>query len=176
MLPGFKQWWKEDKAVVAVEVGLLMPLMLVLMLGSVDIGVWILLDQKVLNADQMVADLLTRNPTVSTTDLTNAIEAGKLTIQPYSTASYAVDIAGVQFVGGPTQPQVIWRYTTVNGVANPDVPADANNLGADQEGVIVVTVTYTFIPPFLGVLANASYKMKEVAFARGRNGLFIPKV
>ena len=73
------------------------------------------------------------------------------------------------------QPVVRWRYT-VNMNTNTDVPANADNLGDSQDGVIVVTTLYTYVPFFTGGLTKASYKMKEVAFARGRNGLFIPEV
>ena len=133
MLNMLRHWWKEDRAVVAIEVGLLMPLLLIIMAGVMDIGNDILINQKVTDADQMIADLLTRKPTVSTTDLANAIEAGKLTLQPYDTASYGVDIVGVQFVGGPLKPVVIWR-DTVNMQPNTNVPANTLNLGADQRG------------------------------------------
>ncbi len=176
MLKMLKWWWKEDRAVVAIEVGLLMPLMMVLLAGVMDIGTGILINQKLVNADQMIADLLTRNDTVSAADLANAIEAGKLTLQPYNTDSYGVDIVGVQFVGGPTKPQVIWRSTT-NMDPNQDVPDNAQNLGADQEGVVVVTVRYVYSPRFAEIIpGGATHVMTEVSFARGRNGLFVPKV
>jgi Flp pilus assembly protein TadG len=176
MLRMFKCWWKDDRAVIAIEVGILMPTMLVLLLGTIDIGMGIYINQKLLNAGQMIADLLTRNDTVSASvDLPNAVLAGQLTMAPYSTATFGVDVAGIQFNGGPTLPAVVWRYTT-NMSANTDVPNDANNLGDNQDGVIVVTVVYNYVPFFVGGLTQTSYPMKEVAFARGRNGLFIPEV
>jgi Flp pilus assembly protein TadG len=176
MLIMFRRWWKDDKAVIAIEVGILMPTMLILLLGVMDIGTAVYLNQKLINADQMIADLLSRNDTVSAAvDLPNAVVAGQLTLAPYDITTFGVDVAGVQFQGGPLQPVVEWRYTT-NMNTNPDVPADANNLGDDQDGVIVVTVTYNYVPFFTGGLTNASYTMQEVAFARGRNGLFIPEV
>ena len=170
-----KLWWREEKAVIAIEIGILMPVMLTLLLGVVDIGSGVYLNQKLINADQMVADLLARNDTVSAAQLQDAVTAGQLTLEPYSTASFGVDVAGIQFNGGPLLPVVMWRYT-VNMNTNPDVPANADNLGDSQDGVIVVTTMYTYVPFFTGALTKASYTMKEVAFARGRNGLFIPEV
>ena len=176
MLRMLEHWWKNEKAVIAIEVGILMPTMLTLLLGVMDIGTGVYLNQKLINADQMIADLLTRNDTVSAAvDLPNAVVAGQLTLAPYSTGSFGVDVVGIQFDGGPLQPTIIWRYT-VNMNINLDVPTDANNLGNNQDGVIVVTTMYTYKPFFLGGMTKASYPMKEVAFARGRNGLFIPEV
>jgi len=65
MLNMFKNWWKDDRAVIAIEVGFLFPTMLTLLLGVMDIGNGVYINQKLIDADQMIADLLTRNPTVS---------------------------------------------------------------------------------------------------------------
>ena len=171
----FKNWLKEDKAVIAIEVGILMPVMLTLLLGVMDIGTGVYINQKLIDADQMIADLVTRNPTVSAAvDLPNAITAGQLTMQPYSTTTFGVDIVGIQF-GNPTPtPAIVWR-DTVNMQPNPNVPANAANLGSASEGVVVVTAVYTYVPFFLGGLSSTSYPMQEISFARGRNGLFIPE-
>ena len=168
-----KYWYRDDRASVAIEVGLLIPVMLTLLLGVVDVGNYICADQKLIDANHMVADLLTRNPTIATSDLQDAFTAGQLTMGPYDAATFGIDVVGVQFEGGPTQPQIQWRYTN-NAVTNGDVPTDTNNLGNDQDGVIVVTATYTYVPFLIGGLANLSYNLKEVAIARGRNGLYIP--
>jgi Flp pilus assembly protein TadG len=172
-----KKWWKEDRAVIAVEIGILMPTMLTLLLGIIDIGTGVYINQKLIDADQMIADLLTRNPVVSAAvDIPNAVTAGQLTISPYDTTTFGVDIVGIQFQGGPLQPTVEWRYTTANMAPNPLVPANADNLGNDQDGVLVVTAVYTYVPFFLGGLSSAFYNMQETSFARGRNGLYIPEV
>ncbi len=170
-----RHWWKDDEAVVAIEMGILMPVMLTMLLGIMDIGNEVYLSQKLINADQMVADLLTRNDTDSNADLQDALIAGQLTLSPFDTTTFGIDIVGIQFQGGPTKPTIEWRYTN-NMTSNPDVPNDAQNLGNDQDGVVVVTAVYTYVPFFFGGLTSASYNLQEVAFARGRNGLFIPLV
>ena len=177
MLRMLKNWWREDRAAIAIEVGILMPTMLVMLMGIIDIGTGVYINQKLINADQMIADLLTRNPTVSAAvDLPNAIIAGELALKPYDTTSFGVDIASIQFNGGPLMPQIKWRYTSVNMLPNQDLPHAADNLGGDQDGVIVVTTAYTYVPFFTGGLTSVTYDMREVAFARGRNGLYIPEV
>src|ERR1035437_1580844 len=120
------RWWKDDKAVIAIEIGILMPVMLTLLLGVADIGTGVYLNQKLINADQMIADLLSRNDTVSAAvDLPNAVIAGQLTLAPYDTTTFGVDVAGIKFQGGPLQPTVVWRYTT-NMNINQAVPNNAN--------------------------------------------------
>jgi Flp pilus assembly protein TadG len=175
MLNMVKSWWKDDRAVIAIEVGLLFPTMLTLLLGVMDIGNGVYISQKLIDADQMMADLLTRNPTVSkSSDLPNAIIAGQLTMSPFDTSPFGADIVGIEFINSSTNPVVEWR-DTVNTSANQMVPADASGLGNTLEGVIVVTTVYTYTPFFTGGLTGSTYAMQETAFARGRNGLYIPE-
>jgi len=148
--------------------------MLILLLGTLDTGEAILINQKTINATQMIGDLLGREDSVSTAELNDAVEAGKLTMMPYSTQSFGVDIAGIQFVGGPNNPQVMWRHT-VNMDPNILILENADGLGADGDGVLGVTVSYTYTPYFSFVLTGA-IEMSEVSYVRGRRGLYIPKV
>lgn len=170
----FMTWMRDDRAAIAVEVGLLMPTMLIMMMGVIDTGMAVLINQKVINSTQTVGDLLGRDTQISTAELNDCVEAGKLALMPYSTASYGVDVAGIQFVGGPTMPKVIWR-DTVNMTPNANILSGATGLGKDQEGILGVTVQYTYTPIFSGFFSGPTV-LTEVSYVRGRKGLFIPRV
>ena len=174
MLKSFKSWWTEDSAVIAVEVGLLVPAMLTIMMGVIDTGVGVLTSQKVINSVQTVGDLLGREESVSTEILNNCVEAGKLGMMPYETTTFGVDVAGIKFVGGPGNPTVVWR-DTINMDPNADILIKAEGLGAADEGVLGVTVRYVYHPYFSGILSG-DIAINEVSYVRGRKGLFIPRV
>lgn len=174
MLTSFKKWWCDDRAVIAIEAGILMPVMLVLMMGVVDTGMAVLINQKVINASQTVADLLGRNVQIATVDINDSVEAGRLALMPYNATSFGADIAGIQFNGGPTMPTIIWR-DTVNMDPNLAILDGAQGLGKDQEGVLGVTVQYKYTPLFTGTFTGTKI-LQEVSYVRGRNGLFIPRV
>lgn len=174
MLKTFTRWCKDDEAVIAIEVGLLMPVMLTILLGIIDTGRGVLTSQKVINAVQTVGDLLGRLDSVSTAQLNDAVEAGRLTMMPFSTTDFGVDVAGIQFAGGPTNPTVIWR-DTINMDPNTNILTNASGLGADQDGVLGVTVRYIYTPYFSGVFTGP-LTINEVSYVRGRKGLFIPRV
>ena len=174
MRKNFISWWWNEQAVIALEVGLLMPVMLVILMGVIDTGNGVVASQKMINAAQTVGDLIGRDDSVTTAQLNDCIEAGKLSMMPLDTTTFGVDVAGIQFVGGPTKPKVIWDYT-YNSDPNPTILTKASGLGADQEGVLGVTAKYTYTPYFAGVLSG-SLPITEISYVRGRNGLFIPKV
>lgn len=169
----FKRWGEDERAVIAIEVGVLMPMMLVLLMGVIDTGMGVLTSQKVINSVQTVGDLLGREVTLSTADINDCVAAGKLALMPYDTASYGVDIAGIQFVGGPTKPKVIWR-DTFNMTANATILDKASGLGADGEGVLGVTVQYIYNPLFSAVFTGPK-TLYEVSYVRGRKGVFITR-
>ncbi|MDE1153522.1 MAG: pilus assembly protein [Micavibrio sp.] len=171
---GFKQFMKDDSAVAAIEAGLLFPLLVMILCGTIDLGMMLLTSQKVVNAAQTISDLMTRGTQVSDTDINDAIMAGQMALMPYSTTSYGVDIVGIQFIGTTLVPTVEWRKTQNMGINN-NVLAKSDGMGAQDEGIVAVTVNYTFTPIFTSVVTGPM-KMKEESYARGRKGLFVAKV
>ncbi len=169
----FVKFLKQDKANAAIEAGFLFPVMVGIMCGMVDMGTALVTNQKVTTACQIVADLLARDRSVTEAQIQDAVVAGRLALMPYNTASYGVDIAGVQFVGSTLEPTVRWRETQ-NMSENANVLTRSEGLGLQNEGVVAVTVEYLFRPYFSGFMIN-DIQMHEEAYVRGRKGLFVQK-
>lgn len=163
---GFIRWLKDDGATAAVEAGFLFPFLLLVLCGTIDTGLSLVTNQKVTNATQTVSDLLTREIQVTPGDIDDAIIAGRMAMMPYPTDSYGVDIASVKFIGATKVPTVQWRRT-FNMVANTEITDRTEGLGAQNEGVLAVTVRYVFTPVFTSYF-GAPIVMKIESFARGR--------
>lgn len=164
-------WWKDEDAATAIEAGLIFPILMTIMCGTIDIGIAIITNQKLLNASQMVSDLLTREERLEPDDIQEAFVAGQLSMQPYNTDTFGVDVAGVQFLTESLTPTVQWREI-INTSANEGVEEGSAGLGLENEGVIAVTARYSYEPFFTYVFTTA-WNMEEVSYARPRNGLFI---
>ena len=173
IIKGFKSWLKDNKAVAAIEMGMLLPLMLAILMGMFDTGNAVLINQKAINASQTVSDLLGRHEVVDDELLDEYIKAGELMFQPNDTASYGVDIVGIQFDGSPDNPVERWRETR-NMIVNPNIVANAAGLGAEDEGVLGITVKFTY-EPFFSSDFMGTFDIWEVAYVRGRTGIFITK-
>ncbi len=161
----FHRWLKNEEGLAAMEAAMIFPILMTLLLGTFDMGNGILANQKTIRASQITADLLARNKSVSSTMLTESIEAGRLAFEPLSTTSYGIDIISIRFDNN-SQPQIVWRETQ-NMTAVADVLDRVAPLGAPGEGVLVVAVKYDFEPIFSGFVVD-SISMREIAFARGR--------
>jgi Flp pilus assembly protein TadG len=164
-LQKLKNWLQDTEAVAAVEAALIMPVLAVLFLGAFDVGRGILINQKVVSASQIAADLIARGMSVDINDVNEAIEASQLALQPYDTSTFGIDIVSLEFDAND-QPQILWRETR-NMTPNNDSVASTAGVFPEGEGVIIVTVAYTYEPSF-GDTVIGDVTMREIAFARGR--------
>lgn len=170
MRAGLSRWIKDEEAVAAVEAALVFPIMLTMLLGVFDMGNAILINQKAIRASQVTADLVTRDRSVSMSEIDDAIDAGRLSFVPFSDATYGIDVVSIRF-DGDANPQIVWRETR-NMTAMADVLTRVADLAQPNDGVVVVAVQYDFVPVFAGFVMD-SLRMQEVAFARGRKSAVV---
>jgi len=173
LLNSFKKWLNNTDAVAAIEMGMILPLMLTILMGMFDTGSAILLSQKAINASQTIGDLLGRHDVIDDDLLDEYIKAGELMFQPNDTASYGIDIVGIQFDGDSDNPVERWRETR-NMSANADIISGAVGLGDDKEGVLGITVQFTY-EPFFSSDFMGTFNIQEVSYVRSRSGLFITR-
>lgn len=167
------RWMNSEEALVTVEAALVFPILLTLLMGTFDMGNAILANQKAIRSSQVVADLITRSRTVGQTDIDEAVEAGRLAFETLTSDSYGVDIVSVRF-DEDALPAIVWRETSGNISANPNVLEAAGPLAEENSGVVVVTVEYVFEPLFAGFVID-QVPMQEIAFARGRKSAVVNK-
>lgn len=160
-----KKYWQETEAIAAAEAAMIFPILLTLLLGTFDAGYGVLAAQKTIRASQVTADLIARNRTITNADLDSAIEAGRLSLYPFNTDSYGVDITSIEF-DDDGNPEQLWCETQ-NMATSDNVLDKVAPLSAPGEGVVVVTVRYEFEPAFSGFIFH-NIPMQETAFVRGR--------
>lgn len=166
-----KSWWQEDEGLAAVEFALIFPIMIVMLIGAFDVGRAILINQKVISSSQIGADLIARNMSVDSSIVNETIEASRLSIQPYDTSSFGIDIVSLEFDENQ-QPEVLWRETR-NMMPNNASVMSTTGMFPEGEGVIIVTVAYQYEPTF-GETVIGDITMQEIAFARGRRSPTVP--
>jgi hypothetical protein len=165
-----KVWLNDQSAIAAVESALVFPILMIMLLGTFDMGNAILTNQKTIRASQVVADLVTRAITLSNDELDEAIQAGGLSFQPYSSANYGIDIISLRF-DDDGDPEILWRETR-NMEPVEDVMDRVAPLSDPNTGVVVVAAEYTFEPVFAGFVMD-ELPMQEVAFAKGRRSSIV---
>src|SRR6188768_1737058 len=106
-----KKWLGETDASAAIEAGLLFPVMITMLLGTIDIGMGLTVNEKVTNACHSIADLLARYDDINNAALNDSIVGGELILQPYDATPMGYDVAGIQFINATLTPTEKWRDT-----------------------------------------------------------------
>ncbi len=166
-----KNFLKNISGVSAVETAILFPVLIMMLTAVYDLGQGVVVSQKVNSASQIIGDLIARNETVNEALITDVINAGELALVPYTSLGFAYDIVSLEFDEDGDAFE-LWRRTF--GMAATNQPLeDAVGLGAEGEGVVVVSVQYTY-EPFFNEFFVGDLLMNERAFLRGRKSLTVP--
>ena len=79
----------------AIEFAMLLPLMITLYLGSVEVSQGIGIDRKVTLTTRTVADLASQVSSINNTDMNNLLTASQSVIAPYDTSKLKVTVSAV---------------------------------------------------------------------------------
>ena len=168
----------DQCGIAAVEFALILPIMLLLFLGSFETTNLVLAYMKLEASAETVADLVAQtrvNTVLQSTDFTNITNAAKQVLTPLPTSGSVLKIAFASVTYNTGSAAIDW-HTEVNSatpITTANIPNNASlaNLGNQANGstdsVIIVTLTYSYSSPFTYVLSS-SYTLTESAFNRPR--------
>jgi Flp pilus assembly protein TadG len=161
MLPGnVRRFVDSNRAVAALEFAMIMPVLLLMFLGSFDAGNAICVYAKVRAATYSLAAITNQygdgtNPNylpISTTIMTQITAATTAILAPYSSSGTTVAISQIKATSA-TAAAVSWSYA-VNGTALTQAPTLPTNFAANTCNntypcyAIFAQVSYTFTPMF----------------------------
>ena len=84
---------RDKRGVSAVEFALIAPLLVGLYLGCVEISDGVAADRKVTLVASTVANLVAQSTTLSTTDMSNVLDASSAIIAPYSSSTLKITVS-----------------------------------------------------------------------------------
>lgn len=170
MLRHLRGWTQAKDGVAGIELALLFPVLLAMMMALYDLGQGIIVNHKTINASQIIGDLITRQQTVTLAEIADIANAGEMALAPYSSAPMGYDIVSVSF-DDTANPVVEWRVTN-NMTANATVLDSLTDLAEPGEGVVIVSVAYTYTPFFTDFVVD-QFSMQEISFLRGRRSTIV---
>src|SRR4051812_41111066 len=91
----FSRFARDKRGVSAVEFAMLLPLMITLYLGSVEISQGVGIDRKVTLTTRTVADLASQVASIASSDMTNMLNASSSVIAPYDSTKLKVTVSAV---------------------------------------------------------------------------------
>ncbi len=167
-----------DRGVAAVEFALILPVMLLVYLGTLEASTLITMDRKVQSVAGAVGDLVARaDQTISSSQLQDYFRAASGIMTPYSPTNVLQVVTAVDVAADGTT-RVAWTRQYLNGVysgTTPHTVGDTYPLPAEMTAislgrmVIAAEASYSYTP-LLGIVINQPVNLYRSSFFMPRFG------
>jgi len=162
-----RRFGSDKRGVSAVEFAMLLPLMITLYIGGVEVSQAIAVDRKVTLVARTLGDLVAQSTSVNATDMTNILNAASSVVQPYSSTLIQVTVSRVD-VDANSVAKVVWSKTK-NGTARlPNavvtLPAALNTANTS---LIWAESQYAYTPA-MGYVITGTLQLRDQIYMRPR--------
>ena len=172
-----KSFLKNDKGVAAIEMAFIMPFMLLLYFGLVDITVLISMNRKITSAASTTADLVTQQRNaVLKSYITDTFNATAMIVAPTPSSEVRVELFGFRNVGGTITK--MWQTNNGVGPSCGSVPTTTTMASLMTAGndVIVARTCMNFTPAvatFMGtnIVGATTFLLNQSISIRPRSTL-----
>jgi Flp pilus assembly protein TadG len=164
----------DERGVSAVEFAMLLPLMLSLYLGAVEISQGIGAGRKVTLTARTICDLVSQVQSVSNSDMTNALNASASVMAPFPTSNLKVTVSSVK-IDANGKATIDWS-DSLNGTARSKgssvtLPAALN---VANSYLIWSEVQYSY-KPVIGYVVTGTLTLKDQIYMRPRLSDFVTR-
>ena len=140
----FVRFGRDKRGVSAVEFALLAPLMVGLYLGCVEISDGVGADRKVSLTAAALANLTAQVSTISSSDMTNILDASSAIITPYAAGNLKITVSCIA-IDASKNARVKWSVTR-GGTALSGTPTLPSALTVASTQLIFAQVSYAYTP------------------------------
>ncbi len=158
---------KDERGVSAVEFAMLLPLMVSLYLGAVEVSQGIGADRKVTLTARTIADLVAQTTSINNADMTNSLNAASAVVAPFSTANLKVVVSSIK-IDAQGKATIAWS-DTLNGTARAvgSTVTLPSALAIPNSSLIWSEVSYNY-KPVIGYVVSGTLNLKDQIYMRPR--------
>jgi len=165
--PPIRRFLRDKRGISAVEFAMLLPLMITLYLGGVEVSQAVAVDRKVTLISRSLGDLVAQATTVSNADMTNILAATAAIIVPYVDAKLKITVSSV-VIDAQGVAKIAWSDTK-NGTARAvgstvTLPAALNTASTS---LIWAESQYAYTP-VIGYVITGTMTLKDQIYMRPR--------
>ena len=157
----------DERGVSAVEFAMLLPLMVTLYLGGVEVSDGIGIDRKVTLSARTVADLVAQTNSINNSGMTNVLNAGATVMAPYSSTKMTIIVSSVS-IDAAGKATIAWsdaKNTTARTVNSTVTLPTALNVPSTS--LIWAEVQYSYTPQ-IGYVVTGTLALKDQIYMRPR--------
>lgn len=173
MLRRLRHFRKAKDGLAAVEFALIAPVMVTLLLGTVELCNALECHQKVTMLASTSADLVAQASSISSTDMSNIFSATDAIIYPFASANAQIVVSSIVSDGNGngtvdwSQAQNGTALTVGGAVSVPSGLMSASDCAKDACSVILAQVTYNYTSP-IGKFLLGTVAMTDTFYAHPR--------
>lgn len=171
----YRYFFANRQGNAAVEFALILPMMLTLYIGSVEVSNGVTTDRKVGVTARTLADLVSQSATVTNADMTNIFAAMTSVMTPYPVAPLKAVVSAVN-IDAQGVAKVAWSdgqsmsARTVNSIVT--IPP---GLAVPNTQLIWSEVKYTYTPA-IGYVVTGPINLNQQSFIRPRQGATVNRM
>jgi Flp pilus assembly protein TadG len=170
--------WRDRRAVSAIEFALLLPVILLMYIGTIEISNLLTVVRRVETVASTASDLTAQVKQVSTADLADIVAASTSILTPYPTTPLKLVVSSV-VADNNNNGKVAWSYSS-SGSARAVGSSYVLPAGTTQpnSSVVVAEVTYSFTP-LLGlseIFSPGTLSLQRTFYARPRRSVTVAKI
>lgn len=158
---------KDRRGVSAVEFAMLLPLMLTLYLGGVEVSQGVSIDRKVTLTARAVADLAAQSTAINNAEMGNILDAATSVAAPYPISNLKVKVSSIS-IDAQGQGKIVWS-DAMNTTARPVNQAVSvpQSLALPNTTLIWGEVEYSYTPT-IGYVMTGTLALKDEIYMRPR--------
>lgn len=163
----FSRVLKDNRGIAATEFALIAPALILMVMGVFEMSFRFRAAEEATRYVHQIADLVSRDPSLTTASLTEMRKASAFLMKPVDTSNKVdLDVSSIGFVGADADPQMLWRR--VAGTAVTYNINEADGMGLTNESVVRVGVRYSYKSVLTDLFGGATMTVERSAYARPR--------
>ncbi len=174
-----KSMRQDDRGIAALEFAMIVPILVVMLLGTVELGQALTIDRRIIQAASSSADLVAQAEQIDDTGLETIMSLMDTIMDPYDTSPLQIDIISV-VADADGNTTVGWSYSKGGGEpyapgSNYSMSGDLANLISPLTSVIIAEVKYNFVPSVSYFFPNG-FNLSETFYLRPRKSMQVTKI
>jgi len=158
---------RDERGITAVEFALVLPVLIIIYLGSVELNHAITIDRKLTSAGNSVGDLVAQGTdAISSGEMDDIFQAAQAIMQPYSSATLKIVVSSVTISDDGDEVLSSCAYHDTPRAENSAMTVPA---GVRVEGstLVITEVEYEYIPT-IGKIITESLILNDTFYMRPR--------
>jgi Flp pilus assembly protein TadG len=165
----------DCRGIAAIEFAVIVPIMLVMFFGTVEISSAVAVGRKVTLMARTLSDLASQSTSVDDTAIANFFAAGGAIMTPYAATPIKATISELFIDPSTLQARVQWSQPYGGGAtrARGSTVAIPTTLAVAGTYLMFAEVSYLYTPAVGYVMAKAGKNLNDVAYTRPRQSLCV---